>query len=274
MLGLSAAAASSAVVACSLLTDLDGLSSRPDAGAPEDAAEPADAGGVDAGGVDAALDVKPDASVSCRPGFTGDGCTTPCPKGTAGSACDFRLVLGLDIPVSGAWNTAADVPYSEDATASAGAFARVGYRLVLDAEEVWVELDAFTPDATRLGIPVDWTFDQSVGNVVVHSFAARQASILSPTAGNIEMWSNCYGRGANSKYDHDDDITAAEPDCYGSFQVHVAKEPVISFNRWTQGTGSFDIGIGRAPATEEHPDWTFSENAGTFQRRRLEIYVR
>ena len=71
--GLSAVATGSAVVACSLLTELDGLSGPPGA-ATQDAGERVDAGGDATSSGDAA----PDASVLCRPGFTGETCTTAC----------------------------------------------------------------------------------------------------------------------------------------------------------------------------------------------------
>jgi hypothetical protein len=260
------------IAACSLTTDLSGLrSGEPDAGQTGDALAPSDA--VSDGEPDGDGDDNADASVFCRPGFTGATCSTPCPSKTAGTACEFRLILGLDIPqTGGSWKTPADVPYSDNATASAGPFTRVAYRLVLDAEEVWVELDAYTQDPTRLGVPVDWIFDQAVQNVVVHSFSPNQPDILVPTGGNIELWSNCYGEGPGSRFDHDDNIDQARPDCYGSLQLHVSQRPVLSFNHWASGTDAVDVGIG--PSPEGGPDWTFAENAKLFQKRRFEVYVR
>ncbi len=259
------------IAACSLLTEVDGLTTPV-------TPVPADAGALDSSTDSAAAeasadpDASSDAGVPCRPGFTGVGCTTACPTGTAGDACDYRLVLGLDIPVIANWLTAASVPYSDNATASAGVFSRIGYRLILDTEEVWVELDAFTQDATRVGIPADWVFQQPVANVIVHSFAVGQSNVLVPTAGNVELWSSCYTPGDAGTYDSDDVIT--DNDCYGSFQIHVAKQPVLCFNDWSGGTVALDVGIGPAPATEKNPDWTFSKNAGRFTKRRLEVYVR
>ncbi len=263
---LLGAAVAVSLSACSLAVDLGGLSSgapvvapgRPDAateGGEPDAGVPRPDGGV----------------VACRTGFTGGDCSTPCPASTAGPSCDFRLALALDIPVSGRWVAQGDVPYAVNRTASLGSFARVAYVLRLDAEEVWVELDAFTTDPTLLGVPVDRVFDVPASNMVVHSFAARQPDVLVPTAGSLELWSNCYDEGPNGVFDSDDTIAGAEPDCYGSMQFHVAGSPVIAFNRWASGD-AYDLGIGRSDTGQ--PDWTFAKNGASFEKRRLEVYVR
>ncbi len=255
-------------MACSLSVDLTGFSSGGARVAPVADAE----GGLDAGvDGDAALLLPDAAPVKCRTGFTGQDCTTPCADGTAGPSCDYRLALALDIPVSGRWAAAGDVPYAVNRTALVGAFARVAYVLRLDAEEVWVELDAFTTDASQLGVPVDRIFDVPTSNMVVRSFAARQPDVLVPTSGSIELWSNCYDEGADGAYDSDDVIGVSEPDCYGSMQLHVGGSPVIAFNRWAEGD-SYDLGIGKAETGQ--PDWTFAQNGASFQKRRLEVYVR
>jgi hypothetical protein len=47
---------------------------------------------------------------------------------------------------------------------------------------------------------------------------------------------------------------------------------VIAFNRFSQGNGNFDLGLG--PSSGANPDWTFAGNSATFTSRRLEVYVR
>lgn len=257
--------------------DLDGLSisaaTSEDAGSRTDAPEPHLGGEIEAGSNEDGPSAPDDAQAKiCRPGFTGIDCTTPCPAGKAGAACDFERVLGLDIPVRAEWNVPADVPYSEDRTASVGLFSRIAYRLVLDSNEVWVELDAFTNDAKLLGVPVDWSFDQPIANAIVHSFAPTQPHVLVPTSGNVELWSSCYGEGADGVFDADDH-EGGDTDCYGSMQIHVAGKPVLSFNHWSQG-GTKDLDLGIGPSPGNHLDWTFAENAATFTKRRLEVYVR
>ncbi len=263
--------------ACSLVNDLSGFSTAgavlTEAGS-TDAPSAGDGDGGDGGGgaLDTGVLVPLDAAAICRPRFHGPSCSTRCPAGTAGAACDYELVLGLDIPVAADWNAASDVPYSDNRTGSAGPFSRVGYRFVLDDQEVWVELDAFTTDATRLGVPVEWTFQQPVTNAIVFSFAANLPHVLVPTDGNVEFWSDCYGAGPDGKFDHDDEKDNS-PGCFGSMQVHVGGTPVLSLNRWTEApAGDLDIGIGPAPVN--NLDWTFAKNAGQFSKRRLEVYVR
>lgn len=268
--GAALAIALSTSAACSLGVDLTGFSSGSAPVAPS--TEAGADGAVDGGMKPEGGTPPPDASaVKCRSGFTGADCATPCPESTSGASCDYRLALALDIPVSGRWAAAGDVPYAVNRTASLGSFARVAYLLRLDREEVWVELDAFTDDATLLGVPVDRIFDVPARNMVVRSFAARQPDVLVPTSGSIELWSNCYEEGADGAYDSHDVVGISEPDCYGSMQLHVGDSPVLAFNRWAQGD-SYDLGIGRAETGQ--PDWTFAQNGASFQKRRLEVYVR
>ena len=213
---------------------------------------------------------------TCRPGFGGDDCEIACDVGTAGTDCDFRVVYGVDLPASDLfWFAPADVPYDVEEAATVGAFDRVAYRLILDDEEVWVEMDDFTDDASSLGVPVDAIFDQTVTNVVVRSLAANQPTLAAPSPGYVEMWSDCYEEGADGAFDDDDERTGG-PDCYGSMQVHVAGSPVLVFNRFAQGDGTFDLGIGNGVgvAPVGNADWTFAGNSASFTTRRLEVWVR
>lgn len=261
-LGLGAASG------CSLLTDLDGLSaprtSTPDAAVVD--------GGTDAPNDSVAEDARDAGLAICRPGLTGEGCTTSCPAGRAGLACDYELAYALDIPRTAEWNVASDVPYETKPSGPASALRRVAYRFALDSEEVWVEMDAFTQDVTKLGVPVDDLFREKVENVRVFAFSDRLSHVLVPTQGNIEFWSHCYGEGSDGDYDDDDAISQSEPDCYGSMQVHVAGNIVFAFNRWSEGGGFLDVGIGKSNKPGES-DWTFSQSAAKFAKRRLEVYV-
>lgn len=265
---LVVALALGAASGCSILTDLDGLStpltSTADATAPES--------GADAPNDSRVVDASDGGLAICRPGLTGEGCRTSCPAGRAGLACDYELAFALDIPRTAEWNVASDVPYETKPSGPTSALRRVGYRFALDSDEVWVEMDAFTQDATKLGVPVDDLFREKVENVRVFSFSPRLSHMLEPTQGNIEFWSHCYGEGSDGDYDDDDAITQSEPDCYGSMQVHVAGSTVFAFNRWSEGGGFLDVGIGKNLKAGES-DWTFARNAATFQNRRLEVYV-
>jgi hypothetical protein len=235
------------------------------AGDARDSGSSADAGTADAAELDAAI---------CKPGLTGPSCADACPTGKAGRSCDYSLVYGLDIPVSGGWAAAADVPYSDDHSASTTSFTRVAFRLVLDSDDVWVEMDAFDTHPTSLGVPVDVVFDSDVTGVLVYSFAANQTSVLSPAKGHLQFWSNCYDGDDGGAYDGFDIIEATMPHCYGTMHMNVQGHPVLSFNRWaTGGSTAYDLGIGPAP-DPQHSDWTFAKNAATFATRRLEVYVK
>lgn len=272
MVRLVAAATSALpIAACSLLTDLTGYSS-PAAPADADPIEAATLADVRVADASDAGDAADGGGFECRPLFTGPTCTTPCPPRKAGVDCAFDRVFRLEIPTEASWKSSDDVPYSENASASVGTFERVAYRLVLDEEEVWVELDAFTEDASRLGVPIDWVFEEPIRNVIVRSFAANQPDVLAPVTGNLEFWSHCYGTGDDGLYDHAD-VLRDQPGCYGSMQIHVEEKPVLCFNRWSSGEAALDLGIGPSP-TPERPDWTFAENSATFVTRTLEVYVR
>jgi hypothetical protein len=209
---------------------------------------------------------------TCRPGFGGPDCEVACDAGTAGAECELRIVLGIDLPAADIlWVDDGDVPYDVDDLASVDGFDRVAYRLLLDDEEVWVEMDAFTADATRLGVPMDWVFDVAVSNVVVRSLAQNQATIATASPGSLEFWSDCYEEGPDGAFDSDDERTGGT-DCYGSMQVHVEGETVLAFNRFAQGEGNYDLGIGVSSGA--NPDWTFASNSQSFDTRRLEVYVR
>lgn len=207
---------------------------------------------------------------TCATGFTGAACDT-CVAGKGGANCDYDLLLGLDLPTAADWNVVGDVPYDVDHTATAGAFTRVAYRLVLDTEEVWAEMDAFTTTKSQLGIPVDWMFKQAVQNVTVVSKAANTPSVAVPTTGGIEFWSNCYNTpgGNGGVYDYDD--TPTTDDCYGSFQLSIGTDMVFSYNRWSGG-GDSDLGFGNQPTG--HPDWTFAQTSANYAVRRLEVYIK
>lgn len=254
----------------------DERTDAPDASLPDPAEPPArperDAEATE--DADATVDAPVEASAFCPVGLSGPTCATPCPSGTAGAACDFELVYRLNLPSSAEWTAAGTVPYSVDRSATIGAFSRVAYQLVLDDAEVWVELDAFTSDATKLGIPVGWAFQQQVNRVIVQSFSPNQRGILEPASGNIEMWPDCYAQGGDGIFDSNDvRVAPLLTPCYGSMQIHVGGHAVLAINRWINPEHVLDLGIGPAP-TPLSRDWTFASNANTFVKRRLDVYVR
>ncbi len=166
------------------------------------------------------------------------------------------------------WGTPSNVVYSTDNSASTALFDRVGYRMQLDSSYVWVEAKAFTGERTKLGVPSDWIWDLPLTDLSVRTNASN-VTAESHVSGNMEFWSNCYSPGLNGVYDYDDDIDST--DCYGSMQIFDGQNTVFALNNWVGG-GQIDIGIGNNTGNQ-HPDWTFMNNASNYGQRRLEIYV-
>lgn len=206
---------------------------------------------------------------TCALGFTGAACDS-CDVGFAGDACEFSLVYALDIPNSSDWNTVADVPYTTDNSATVGAFDRVAYRVDLDGTFVWAEMDPFTDDASQLGVPTDWSWDQKVDNLTLKTNSTAVSEVSDARGGSIEFWHNCYTAEPRN-YDQDD-VPTNSADCYGSMQVHHFTTPAIAFNRWTSASGNNDLGVGQAPSG--NPDWTFAQNAAGYTSKTLAVYVR
>ena len=173
-----------------------------------------------------------------------------------------QLVWTLNAPtIATNWDFEGQVPYAVDnrAALASAPFNRIAYCVKINDTFVYTEMDDFTGHNTTLtGIPTDWIFDQPVTNLTVISNVPGVANVSNATGGNMEFWSNCYGTGAGGVYDSDDIVEI--PDCYGSFQVHRNGATLFGFNRWSQGGGTLDIGIGTQPSG--HPDWTFGANAG------------
>ena len=182
---------------------------------------------------------------------------------------------------------AGKINYERDNSAAVGAFDRIGYLVELSSsdfgeQKVFVTMDAFTDDVTKIGIPTVESkalFQQKVGGLEVYA----NTSLL-PSGkigeGNIEFWPHNYGpgnqakiRGASGgKYDFGDQYSAPEFG-YGCMQVHNfnAKQTVFSINHWKNGNKA-DIGIGNHKG--EHPDWTFSGSGQKYSTKSLKVYVR
>lgn len=182
---------------------------------------------------------------------------------------------------------------SEDRRAQiGGAIDRVAYFMELrqdgqPAKWVFVSMDAFTNDLSKLGVPTVASkakFQMQVQRMNVLSSESNVTSGNGLT-GNIEFWPHNYGPGnsasvpnaSNEVWDFGDEIVAQE-DGYGSMQIHnaAAKQTLFSFNNWKGGPGA-DIGIGNSNP-EANPqrtlDWTFNGNAHQYSIRQLKVLVR
>lgn len=196
---------------------------------------------------------------------------------------DYTLVYDLNLARLGS-----SITYDADHSGSVGAFDRVGYLLELKSAEtgeqtVFVSMDAFTDKAGLLGIPTASStaqFQQPVNNLEVFSNVEGLSTADGARGGNIEFWPHNYGpsnggnvTGASSSIYDFGDHPGPPVEGYGSMQVHdpAAGQTVFAINHWGAGNRA-DIGIGNSAGNTR--DWTFAGNAGTYQTKRLRVYVR
>lgn len=204
-------------------------------------------------------------------------------------AKDFTLVYDLDLA-----KLAATVSYEADHSATAPRFDRVAYLIELrktdePARFLWVSMDAFTTEATKLGVPTAASgavFQQAVENLTVFTDVAGIATGERIGPGNIEFWPSNYapqnpaGVPGASDADYDfGDAPSGPPNGYGSMQVHhtAAKQTLFAINNWRKGGASSDIGIGNSSGKSKKArcfDWTFSGNSGAYSDKRLRVFVR
>ena len=204
-------------------------------------------------------------------------------------AANYELVLDYDLPVKGWMNDpTSNLSYRvTDNTAKIGKdFARVAYFFELVANNstttqyVWTAFDAFTQDATRLVIPTNFTYQQTIANLDVESNVSGITTGRGIATGNIEIHSADYGKGnkisipgANADtYDFGDQMNGVGGVGYGCVQVHNygAKQTLFAVNNFNKGA-SVCVGIGNRSSGE--PDWTFAGNAGSYSYRRLRVFV-
>ncbi len=211
-------------------------------------------------------------------------------------AAQYSLVYDLALPDgTHAWNTN-EIPYTTDLAddIADGSFDRVAYYVELDGpngpQHVFVSADAFTTDASQLGIPsrgpngsfagdAAGNFELILSNMnVVSNVVANRTGV----DGNIEFWSTNYGgapngvdgagtsAGSGSDFDYEDTRTAGGG--HGSMQIHDfnAQETLFAYNGWGQGNG--ELGIGNQPTGQ--PDWTFAGNAASYTVKNLQVLVR
>jgi len=199
-------------------------------------------------------------------------------------AKDFQLVYDLELSKLGK-----EISYDVDSRAKiAGSFDRIAYMLELepsgsDKQYVFVSMDAFTNDLAKIGVPTlasGASFQTKVGNMSVYSNVPGVVTGSGLKGGCIEFWPNNYGpanaakipNASNDNYDFGDQLSDPA-DGYGSMQVHNfdAKQTLFAINHWPAGSGA-DIGIGNKPGAQ-HSDWTFSNNAQSYAKKRLRVFV-
>lgn len=205
-------------------------------------------------------------------------------------AQDYQLVYSLDIPAKGNLTAPA---YSVDNTAKVFGFRRIAYYMELKksdspVEFVWVSADAFTTDATRIGVPTAASgaiHQRVLNNMNVVSNKAGIVGGTGITTGNIEFWPTNYSAGnahqiqgaSDTAYDFGD--TRGTTGSHGSMQIHNhgAAQTLFSITNWGAAgsiENKFGLGIGNNPApVMGGVDWTFAANSDGYDRRVLHVFV-
>ncbi len=207
-------------------------------------------------------------------------------------AANYDLVYKLAVPGGANTNFNANgVPYIVDNSSQVTeSFKRVAYYVELQTpggslEYAWVSMEAFTDDVTEIGVPASaaggFRLQTTVQDMNVVSNAAGVTNGTDLDTGNIEFWSANYGTaneagipGADGgKYDFGDDVAEGTPVGYGSMQVHNhgEGETIFAYNAWGSASRVGDLGIGNNG--NGHPDWTFKDNAGSYEVKNIYVLV-
>jgi hypothetical protein len=200
----------------------------------------------------------------------------------------YTLVYDLAIPNT--LNFQTNVPYTTNNSGSIanGSFDRIAYYLELDSgsglQYVYVSVDAFTPNAALIGVPSfagsNTVTQQLLANMNVVSNKPGIVTGTGIATGNIEFWPFNYGTeniagvpGANvGNYDFGDRHLGSSS--YGSMQIHnyAAGQTLFALNNF-QSNSPGEMGIGNA-TSGSNPDWTFTNNGGSYTVKNLQILVR
>jgi hypothetical protein len=211
---------------------------------------------------------------------------------------DYTQIYQLDIPNDAAFGATGNPAYSVNNSAIVfpGGIDRIGYYLELDtgsgSQWVWVSMDAFTQDLTKIGVPTRTSgafWQQIVNNMNIESNVIGILTGQGITTGNIEFWPYDYLPqnavnipGANSStYDFGDQSFFSNN--YASMQIHNygAGQTLFAWNAWGFLGGGYglsdDLGIGNniviTPDGRVNPDWTYRGNANNYTIKNLEVWV-
>ncbi|MBI5821999.1 MAG: 9-O-acetylesterase [Verrucomicrobia bacterium] len=203
-------------------------------------------------------------------------------------AKDYELLYALDLAKAGK-----QITYDVDRRAQIiGPIDRVAYFLELrkqgePAQWVYVSMDTFTTDLSKLGVPTVASkakFQTKVSHMNVLSSDPR-ITAGNDLAGNIEFCPHNYGprnaagipNASDGVWDFGDEISDPE-DGYGCMQIHNfnAKQTLFALNNWKAGSGA-DLGIGNSDPHASGGrtlDWTFNHNAAQYVVKQLKVLVR
>lgn len=203
-------------------------------------------------------------------------------------AKDFKVVYGFDPTNSTTVNDRIQYGVDNHGNFTGKTIERVAYFMhLVDADEntrwAYVELDPFTQEIARVGVPVPdkaGIFQQEVTNLVFRSndTALPQGPV---SAAGMEFWACNYatqpGRkvpgASDTKYDFDDTPDASRAVGHGSMQFHdvASKTTLMAFNNFRAGRNAA-VGIGNSDG--DHPDWTFSNSASNWVSGQLLVLVK
>jgi len=203
----------------------------------------------------------------------------------AASETGYTQVYGLNIGTENLHNS---IPYYLNTSSSVAndSFDRIAYHMELQKaggplEWVWVSMDAFTNDASKIGVPSfagsNTSFQQLLTNMNVFSNKGDIITGLGISTGNIEFWPYNYGSdnaagvsNAGGNYDSGDNNHLGAS--YGSMQIHnnANNQTIFALNRF-EATTNKDIGIGNQVGG--HPDWTFAGNSSQYSVKTLDVWV-
>ena len=229
------------------------------------------------------LSIAPGSSVT----FTGAsprGYTNNVPE-----SAGYSLVYSMDIPTAPDYKNNA-VSNAVDNSAQIGPwFDRVAYFAELQETNgalyyLWASMDAFTNNAAALGVPTlasGVVLQKQVSNLNV---VCNMPGVTTGSGftGNLEFWPSNYDAvnsagvpgASDTLFDVGDRPTAGN---YGCMQIHntTAKQTLFAFNNWGGNGGNACLGIGNCPTPiNGGVDWTYTQNAGNFTVKSLQVLVR
>jgi hypothetical protein len=185
------------------------------------------------------------------------------------------------------WDSFADVggfAYTVNNSSTAPNFSRIMYIMAMDDQHVSIEIDDFTSNtASRVGVPLSWTYEVNVNNMVVkynkpNSFPGSNTSTqynrINAVQGKINFWPSNYGTTGdnNSLYDSDDSGYGTS-NGHGSFQFFdISVSPTQCIFAWNWWGAPGEGGMGNYSGT--HPDWTFAQNFSSFSYLLGQVFVK
>jgi lysophospholipase L1-like esterase len=207
------------------------------------------------------------------------------------SANAYQLAYTINLPVNGSFNTNSPAYYAVNnyTNGLATSFSRIAYYLELQSgsnptQWVWTAMDAFTTDARKIGVPTNSCyFQQKVTRLEVLSNVGGIVNGSSIDTGNVEIWPSSYNgsnainipNASGTYYDFGDGNANGTSTGYGSMQVHnhgsTATQTLFAVNNFNNNA-ALCVGIGNRPGSNDK-DWTFAGNAGSYNYRRLHVFV-